>query len=153
MNKQFFNESEKIFKGEGKGTQKFQETMKIGCRNNVIYLEDLVYLKSDKNYTIFKMRDGNTIISSKNLKIFEDELKGIPNFVRPHRSFIVNLDYVNDLYFNCRGGELLIFDLKIDISRRKAAEFRKTYRKFLSLTGQNVNSTIRQKTKIRLINK
>lgn len=128
-------------------------SMQIAGRRKPINLDDIIYLKSDKNYTIFKMRFGSTIISSKTLKVYEEELKGITNFVRPHRSYIVNLNFVDDLFFNCRGGELLIFDQKISISRRKAADFRRKYRKFLTATGQNVNSTIKLKTKMKLTNK
>lgn len=125
-------------------------TMRVAGKRNMIKLSDILYLRSAKNYTIFKLKDGREIISSKTLRIFEEELQGISNFVRPHRSFIVNFDYVDDLYFNCRGGELLIHDQKILISRRKAAGFRRKYRRFLSTTGQNVSSTMKLKTTLRV---
>jgi DNA-binding LytR/AlgR family response regulator len=153
MNKHFFNDPDFLYNLRRKGAQKLCKTMLLGGKIKSVNLDDIVYLKSDKNYTVFQMKDGSTIISSKTLKVYEEELKGNSSFVRPHRSFMVNFDYVNVLHFNCRGGELLIFDLKINISRRKAAEFRRTYRKFLILNGQNANSTIRQKTKIKLNDK
>ena len=124
--------------------------MRVAGKRNMIKLGDILYLKSAKNYTIFKLADGREIISSKTLRIFEEELDEIPNFVRLHRSYIINLEYVKDLYFNCRGGEVLIHDQKIIISRRKAAEFRRKHRKFLRTTGQNVSSTIKLKTTIRM---
>jgi DNA-binding LytR/AlgR family response regulator len=125
-------------------------TMRVAGKRNMIKLSDILYLRSAKNYTIFKLKDGREIISSKTLGVFEGELQGISNFVRPHRSFIVNFDFVDDLYFNCRGGELIIHDQKILISRRKAAGFRRKYRRFLSNTGQNVSSTLRMKTTLRV---
>lgn len=82
--------------------------MRVAGKKNMIDLNEIVYLKSAKNYTIFKLRSGREIISSKTLGIFEEELKGISNFVRPHRSYIVNFDFVKDLMFNCRGGELFM---------------------------------------------
>lgn len=124
--------------------------MRVAGKRNMIKLNDILYLRSAKNYTIFKLKDGREIISSKTLRIFEEELQGIANFVRPHRSYIINLDYVDDLYFNCRGGEVVIHDQKIFISRRKAAGFRRKYRRFLSTTGQNVSSTIKLKTTIKV---
>ena len=124
--------------------------MRVAGKRNMISLRDILYLRSAKNYTIFKLKDGREIISSKTLGIFEEELKGISNFVRPHRSYIVNLSFVDDLYFNCRGGEVLIHDQKIFISRRKAASFRRTYRRFLSTTGQNVSTTMRLKTTLKV---
>jgi DNA-binding LytR/AlgR family response regulator len=125
-------------------------SMRVAGKRNMVNLSDILYLKSAKNYTIFKLADGREIISSKTLRIFEEELNEIVNFVRLHRSYIINLEHVKDLYFNCRGGEVLIQDEKIVISRRKAADFRRKYRKFLRTTGQNVSSTIKLKTTIRM---
>ncbi|CAH0996405.1 hypothetical protein EMA8858_02537 [Emticicia aquatica] len=124
--------------------------MRVAGKRNMIQLGDILYLKSAKNYTIFKLKDGREIISSKTLRIFEEELLEISNFVRPHRSYIINLAFVDDLYFNCRGGEVLIHDQKILISRRKAADFRRNYRRYLRTTGQHVSSTIKLKTTIRV---
>lgn len=124
--------------------------MRIAGKKNLLDLNDIVYLKSAKNYTIFKLRNGREVISSKTLGIFEEELNGVSNFVRPHRSYIVNFDFVKDLQFNCRGGELFMDSEVINISRRKAAEFRRKYRRFLTACGKNVTSTIRMKTKLRV---
>lgn len=124
--------------------------MRVAGKRNMIQLGDILYLKSVKNYTIFTLKDGREIISSKTLRIFEEELLEISNFVRPHRSYIINLEFVDDLYFNCRGGEILIHNQKILISRRKAADFRRSYRKYLRNTGQNVSSTIKLKTTLRV---
>ncbi|SOE20352.1 LytTr DNA-binding domain-containing protein [Spirosomataceae bacterium TFI 002] len=124
--------------------------MRVAGKKNMVNLNDVAYLKSAKNYTIFKLKNGKELISSKTLRIFEEELESVANFVRPHRSYIVNFDYVDDLRFNCRGGELYLDDEVINISRRKAAEFRRQYRRFLTASGANVTSTIRMKTKLRV---
>lgn len=124
--------------------------MRVAGKRNLIDLNDIVYLKSAKNYTIFRLRNGKEVISSKTLGIFEEELTGVSNFVRPHRSYIVNFDFVNDLQFNCRGGELFMDKEVINISRRKAADFRRKYRRFLTASGKNVSTTIRMKTKLRV---
>jgi hypothetical protein len=125
-------------------------SVRAAGKRNIIQLNNILYLRSKKNYTVFKLKDGSEIISSKTLRIFEEQLLEISNFVRPHRSYIINLEYVEDLYFNCRGGDVLIHDQKIGISRRKAAEFRRSYRRFLRNTGQNVSSTIKSKTTLRI---
>lgn len=139
-------------KNENVGTLSTEANMnmRVAGQKNMVNLNDIAYLKSDKNYTIFKLKNGNELISSKTLRIFEEELESVANFVRPHRSYIVNFDYVDDLRFNCRGGELYLDDEVINISRRKAAEFRRQYRRFLTASGANVTSTIRMKTKLRV---
>lgn len=111
--------------------------MRIAGKRNLIDLNEIVYLKSAKNYTIFKLKDGSEILSSKTLGIFEEELKEVLNFVRPHRSYMVNFDHVDELRFNCRGGEIYFENEVIEISRRKAAEFRRDYRKFLMANGKS----------------
>lgn len=124
--------------------------MRVSGKGKMVELSDILYLKSAKNYTIFKLKDGREITCSKTLRIFEEGLLEIANFVRPHRSYIINLEFVDELYFNCRGGEVLIHDQKIFISRRKAADFRRSYRRYLRTTGQNVSSTIKLKTTLRV---
>ncbi|WP_341225970.1 LytTR family DNA-binding domain-containing protein [uncultured Arcticibacterium sp.] len=123
--------------------------LRVAGSKKIINLNDVIYLQSAKNYTVFKLKDGKNVISSKTLRIFEEELEDVVNFVRPHRSFMVNFDHVKDLRFNCRGGEIYLKDEVIEISRRKAADFRKSYRKFLTANGQNVGSTIRMKTRMK----
>ena len=124
--------------------------MSVDGEHKMIQLGDILYLKSVKNNIILKLKDGREFSSPKTLRILEEELLEISNFVRPHRSYIINLEYVDDLYFNYRGGEVLIHDLKILISRRKAVDFRRSYRRFLRNTGQNVSSMIKLKTTIRV---
>jgi DNA-binding LytR/AlgR family response regulator len=116
----------------------------------MVNLTDIIYLKSAKNYTVFRLKNGVEMISSKTLWVFEEELEDVVNFVRPHRPFFVNFNYIKDLQFNCRGGEIYLANQVIEISRRKAADFRRQYRRFLKVNGDNLNSTIRMKTKIRL---
>ena len=125
--------------------------MRVAGKKNLLDLNDIVYLKSAKNYTIFKLKSGLEVVSSKTLGIFEEELKAVSNFVRPHRSYIVNFNFVVDLQFNCRGGELFLMEETILISRRKAADFRRKYRRFLTASGKNVSSIIRMKTKLKVL--
>ena len=124
--------------------------MRVVGKKGILDLNDIQYKKSLKNYTIFKLKNGNEILSSKTLKIFEDELRGVINFVRPHRSYMINFDYVDDHHFNHRGGEIFLDDEVIDISRRKAASFRRQYKTFLSAMGENVSSVIRAKTRLKV---
>lgn len=144
--------SKELFQTEG-ATLSSQGEMQLRVAGNkkIINLNDVLYLRSAKNYTVFKLSNGEDIMSSKTLRIFEEELEDVLNFIRPHRSFMVNFDYVKDLRFNCRGGEIYMKDEVIEISRRKAAGFRKSYRKFLAANGQNVGSTIRMKTKYKTV--
>lgn len=60
----------------------------------VINLSELMYCESDKGYTTFYCLDGKKHMASKTLKEFEEQLLS-NNFVRPHQSYIVNLEFID----------------------------------------------------------
>lgn len=59
--------------------------------------EEIVLLKADNNTTDFFLADGSTVIAYKTLKTFETLLPD--NFIRIHKSYIVNIDYVNRINY------------------------------------------------------
>jgi two-component system, LytTR family, response regulator len=60
----------------------------------VINLKDVTYLQSSSNYTTIKMVDGHKHTSSKHLKIYDMAIHNNPDFLRIHRSAIVNKNFV-----------------------------------------------------------
>lgn len=60
--------------------------------------EDIVYLKADNNSTDFKLKNDKIITAYKTLKHFEQTLPY--NFVRIHKSYIVNVNYVSRIHFS-----------------------------------------------------
>ncbi|MEN0004471.1 MAG: LytTR family DNA-binding domain-containing protein [Bacteroidota bacterium] len=62
----------------------------------VCKLEDIAYLKADRNYTDFHFADERPqVIASKNLGIFEQQLRQHTYFMRVHKSYLVNLHFVD----------------------------------------------------------
>ncbi len=72
---------------------------------NVVHTEDILYAKSDNNYTTFKLKTGKEILVSKPLKSFDQKLTPY-NFFRVHQSFLINLSYVSA--FNKRNEEVVL---------------------------------------------
>lgn len=105
--------------------------------NNIVNKEEIIYFKSIDNYTQVKLASGETVVSSKTLGYYESLLGNDIKFVRTHKSYIINLVYIDNLTFNCRGGIVELMNEKIEISRRKVAEFRRIYRFFLKNHGIN----------------
>nr|WP_255481777.1 LytTR family DNA-binding domain-containing protein [Flavobacterium sp. xlx-221] len=64
----------------------------------ILKFNDIVYLKADNNSTDFKMINGKTITAYKTLKYYEETLP--VNFVRIHKSYIVNIHYVSRIVFS-----------------------------------------------------
>ncbi|MBW7869312.1 MAG: response regulator transcription factor [Brumimicrobium sp.] len=82
----------------------------------VIDIKDIVYCQSDRNYTFFYLMDGKKILTSRLLKDYEDILVQ-SNFIRCHRSYIINLNHL-DRYDRRDGGIVVMKDgSEIPISR------------------------------------
>ena len=86
----------------------------------VINLENLMYCESDKGYTTFYLQDGKKHLASKPIKEFEEQL--VTNtFIRPHQSFIVNLEFIDK--YDKSGTIHLKNGKKIPVSTRKKDSF------------------------------
>lgn len=99
------------------------------------FLHDILYIKCNDNCSIFVLKDSSVKVYSKTLRQIEPILSNYTKFVRLNRGYIVNLEYMIDLKFNCRGGELLIGNNIVSISRRQVAGFRQTFDHYLESKG------------------
>ena len=81
-----------------------------------IDLEDLLYVETVGDYSIFKTAQQQYTVHA-TLKSIKERLC-LPNFIKVHRSFIVNLDKIKDI----EDSNLLISDRVIPVSRNHRAE-------------------------------
>ncbi|WP_158975729.1 LytTR family DNA-binding domain-containing protein [Cellulophaga sp. L1A9] len=72
---------------------------------HVITIEDILFAKSDNNYTSFLLTSGKSILVSKPLKSFDEKLRN-HNFFRVHQSFLINLTYITS--FDKRNEEVVL---------------------------------------------
>lgn len=80
--------------------------------------QDIVYCRSENNYTVFHMVDGSEIVISKTLKEYEDLLKE-RHFFRTHRSHLINLNLLK-IYDKREGGSIQMRDgSTIPLARNK----------------------------------
>lgn len=85
---------------------------------HVIETDQILRCESDNYYTNFFLTDGKQILISKTLKENEEMLGG-HNFIRPHKSHLVNVKYIKG-YLRSDGGYIEMTDgSKIPVSRRK----------------------------------
>ena len=106
--------------------QNLQENkIMINTNDGTIFLKvgDIIKLESESNYTIIYLENNKKIIASKTLSVFEEMLEAL-NFMRIHRSFIVNLTKIKTIE-NDAGNYLAVMqdNSKVEISRRKKKEF------------------------------
>lgn len=88
----------------------------------IVKLNNIVRLEADGNYCRLVQKDKSTLVITKTLKEFEQELPS-KQFFRSHQSHIVNMDFVKK-YLRKDGGYILMEngDLVL-VSRRKKEGF------------------------------
>lgn len=85
---------------------------------HIIETDQILRCESDNYYTNFFLLDGKKILVSKTLKENE-ELLGGHNFIRPHKSHLVNVKYIKGFLRNDGGYIEMTDGSKIPVSRRK----------------------------------
>ncbi|WP_442264682.1 LytR/AlgR family response regulator transcription factor [Tenacibaculum sp. ZS6-P6] len=102
---QVFNKSPQIILSDNKGS-------------HIIKIKEIMYCIANGNYTSIFLKDNSSIMVSKNLKFFEEKLNYL-SFFRPHKSNLINTNYLK-LISNDNGGHIVMVDgKKLSISRDK----------------------------------
>lgn len=87
-----------------------------------VLIHDIVRLEGMKNYTLLHLRNGNTMLSSKTLKVY-DEILQKSDFLRIHKAHLINMKHLRNydedqtLYAVMQNRDI------ISISRRKRKDF------------------------------
>jgi two-component system LytT family response regulator len=69
--------------------------VKTGSKIRIIYTDEISYLESQDDYVMIYTEDGK-YLKQNTMKYFEDHLPS-KSFVRVHRSYIVRIDYVEQI--------------------------------------------------------
>ncbi len=84
-----------------------------------IPLKDICCFEADGSYVRIICQDNKQKVVAKNLKYFENALETMPRFVRPHRSYLVNMDQVI-AYSKSDGGSLALSNgTQVPVSRER----------------------------------
>jgi two-component system LytT family response regulator len=88
-----------------------------------LHPQDIYMIKGEGAYSEIYLNDGTKLLASKNLRHFEETLMGVPGFFRSHKSYLINLQAVNE-YVKSDGGYLKMKgNLQAGISSDKVDEF------------------------------
>ena len=73
-------------------------------------LRDILFIKALKDYVRISLSSGQRITLHSTMKIMEERLKNYPNFIRIHKSYIVNLPFIERVERNSLslGGQVLV---------------------------------------------
>lgn len=87
----------------------------------LIHANQILYCKAESNYCLIKKIDGTTKTATKTLKYVEEILPGT-SFLRIHKSFVINLNYVVRYNKTLKEVELTNGE-KLPVSFRKEEDF------------------------------
>lgn len=84
----------------------------------VLQLDEITYIKAENNYSVIHFEEMSKLLVSKSLVHFERELCSTNDFIRTHKSYIVNVNRIRSV---CHSGEIEMDGTQIGIplSRRK----------------------------------
>lgn len=85
---------------------------------NLVDIADIIRCESNGNYTRFVIKNKPNILVTKTMKEY-DEILSTQNFIRIHKSYLVNLAHITK-YVKGEGGWVIMTDgSKIEVARRK----------------------------------
>lgn len=84
----------------------------------VVEIKDIIYCEASSNYTNFHFVNRSVICASRPIHEYESLLED-SQFVRIHKSYLVNIEYIKE-YIRGEGGSVLLSGgQEVEVSRRK----------------------------------
>lgn len=85
-------------------------------------VSEILLFEADRAYTQVFLKNGSKITVSKPMRTFEDVLENRPFIFRPHRSYLINLNYIKKYV---RGDGMIFMDnhVALPVSRERKHEF------------------------------
>lgn len=89
----------------------------------VVNLDDIIAIEADGAYSKIHLKEKITITTSKSLKYFEETLPKEVSFFRSHRTWIINLDYIELLNKSTLSVSLANGTINAKVSRSRISDF------------------------------
>ncbi len=87
-----------------------------------VNIKDIIRCQSDRNYSVFHLKNGDKIMVARTLKEYEELLTSM-RFFRIHHSHLINMAYVKK-YIRGEGGSVLMDDgHEVEVARRRKEGF------------------------------
>lgn len=94
-----------------------------------VEMKDIILFEADGAYTNLYMNNGSKILVSKRLKFFEDILVNRHHFFRPHRSHLININFIKKYI---KGDNQIVMDnlFEVSLSRDLKQDFEALLKEF-----------------------
>lgn len=115
----------KNFRKEG------EETLRIADSEGYVNVpvRKIMFVEADGSYCKIHTAENKIIVVSKNLKHIENSLNGLPYMMRVHRSYIINMNFIERFDKSDRGKIIMQNKALIDLSRDRRNEFLEAFNK------------------------
>lgn len=103
--------------------------------NEYVKVNDIEFIEAERAYSYIHLNDATSKLVSKNMGYFEDVLQHFDSFIKPHRSYFINIDHIQTFSKKGEGG-IISFKSgkKIEVSRN----YRKQLLEKLSFLGHSL---------------
>ena len=101
------------------------DRISIPTRNGYVIIRntDIIHLEASDNYTMIYLIDGSRHLSSKNIKVYEENLNQ-EIFFRTHKSHIINVEHHLKEFSRSEGNMAVLTNgINVPIARRKMSNF------------------------------
>ena len=108
-----------------KGNVSLSQKLKISTSDGILLIpiDDIIRIEASGSYSTILLLDKKKITASKNLSDLEHHLEHYPQFLRIHKSNIININYL-ERYIRGDGGTAILKDgAEIEVARRRKDEF------------------------------
>lgn len=105
-----------------KGNNTLNQKLKISTSEGVLLIpiNDIIRIEASGSYGTILLLDKKKITASKNLSDPLDHQRHYPQFLRIHKSNIININYLRALYKKGDGGTAVLKDgAEIEVARKK----------------------------------
>jgi len=126
-NRTSHNEATNIFNENFVNEKLSRIVVKSGNKVNIISVEEIIYIESNENYVNIHANQG-IFVKEKTMTYYEQNLPET-DFIRLHRSFIANINYINSIEPYTRDTYIATMrnSNKIQVSREGYKKFRERY--------------------------
>lgn len=110
-----------ILKNEIQGGKTSKIVLPTTEMYHIVSINEIEYCRAEDNYTYFYFINGSSLLVSKSLKEYDDLLNE-HQFFRVHKTFLINLMYLDRIIKRDGGFAVMRSSMEIPISMRKKTE-------------------------------
>jgi len=128
LNREYMNKNLEVLMNNIKSNSQNNHRIALPTLEGLLFIKvsDIIYCESNGPYTWFFLKQPEKIITSRNLKEYEDLLSEY-NFFRIHKSYLVNLQEIQK-YVRGEGGQLIMSNgAALAVSKQRKEEFMNIY--------------------------